>query len=229
MLPARPSEYLDKRKKGCYGPANYPAILLIWRRFQPFRLLFLGTGGSIDGLCDQRGFALRDRNSNTDHFDLLPFIAILMCVLGCLLLVTMSVAALSIGPSVGEGWLANPKQLQTAKTPVLIEWDGTVATFHFGNLKKSVKWSSPSRIRIGGTWFVVRDSEPDAERQEFERLLDAISDQSDTTYALFAVRPSGFGNLYRFANEFRSRKINVGYEPIDQNKAVRLLQKKGAK
>ena len=37
-----------------------------------------------------------------DHFDLLPFIAILMCVLGTELLVTMSMAALSLGVGARE-------------------------------------------------------------------------------------------------------------------------------
>ena len=37
-----------------------------------------------------------------DHFDLLPFIAIMMCLPGTLLLVTMSMAAINIGAGAGE-------------------------------------------------------------------------------------------------------------------------------
>ncbi len=36
---------------------------------------------------------------------MLPFIGLLMCVLGVLLFVTLSVAALAVGPNVAEGWL----------------------------------------------------------------------------------------------------------------------------
>jgi len=49
----------------------------------------------------------RAENQGQVHFDLLPFIAILMRVTGCLLLVTMSIAALGIGPSLErDGYLS---------------------------------------------------------------------------------------------------------------------------
>jgi hypothetical protein len=76
-----------------------------------------------------------------DHFDLLPFIAILMCTLGCLLFVTLSVAALSIGPGRGEGWVPD-KAEGTQKTPVLVEWDGTVAVLHREGHRIKVRWHS---------------------------------------------------------------------------------------
>ena len=44
---------------------------------------------------------MRTRKS-ADHFDMLPFIAILMCTLGTLLLVTLSMAAVNLGPGAGE-------------------------------------------------------------------------------------------------------------------------------
>ncbi len=37
-----------------------------------------------------------DGDYGTDHFDLLPFIAVLLCVMGCLLLVTISTSAVSV-------------------------------------------------------------------------------------------------------------------------------------
>jgi len=47
------------------------------------------------------------QSAEQDHFDLLPFIAIMMCLLGALLLVTMSMAAINIGAGAGagEGWV----------------------------------------------------------------------------------------------------------------------------
>ena len=44
-----------------------------------------------------------------------PFIAIMMCLLGTLLLVTMSMAAINIGAGAGEGWVPAPDS--GAKTP----------------------------------------------------------------------------------------------------------------
>jgi hypothetical protein len=165
------------------------------------------------------------RETHKDHFDLLPFIAILMCVLGCLLLVTMSIAALSIGPGVGEGWVPTPNPKVAQKIPMLIEWDGSVATIHReGGGKVQVKWSAPYSLTFGGLSPSIPTAEAGSE--ELQKLLEELSQKKATHYALFAVRPSGFNNFYQFSYQFRSRNIDVGYEPIKQEKAVRLLKER---
>lgn len=160
-----------------------------------------------------------------DHFDLLPFIAILMCMLGCLLLVTISIAALSMGPGAGEGWMLMVDSKSAVKKPILIEWDGAIAIFHWQNQMLKVKWTPSRHIRIGDAWYSVK-SDSDADNAEFNKLLDELTDLRQTHYPLFAVRPSGFTNFGEFAGAFRSRKIDVGYEPILQEKSVRLLREK---
>lgn len=169
----------------------------------------------------------RRAERKTDHFDLLPFIAILMCMLGCLLLVTLSIAALSLGAGAGEGWIPVADRERAAKTPVLIEWDGKMATIHRQGSKTLAKWEPTdlSRVRIGDQWFTLsgKDENLDA---ELKKLLDELESQRTTHYALFAVRPSGFDSFERFANQFRSRQIDVGYEPIRQEKPVRLLRER---
>lgn len=160
-----------------------------------------------------------------DHFDLLPFIAILMCVLGCLLLVTMSIAALSIGPGAGEGWIPERGRQNTSKTPVLIEWDGTNATFELQGRRVRAKWSEPPRILLDGVWYLAPTNSR-ALNPDVQKLLDELAQRRATHYALFAVRPSGFESFNRFLYQFRDRQIDVGYEPIQQSKSVRLLQEK---
>ncbi len=163
---------------------------------------------------------------SSDHFDLLPFIAILMCVLGCLLLVTMSIAALSIGPGAGEGWIPAPDTKPGAKIPVLIEWDGNTATIHRDGRKVQAGWSKPSCALLSdGTNYPLKQ-EPGSESSELRQFLKGLEKQRASHYALFAVRPSGFANFNRFADEFRCLKIDVGYEPIKQEKSVRLLREK---
>lgn len=168
----------------------------------------------------------RRKNLNSDHFDLLPFIAILMCMLGCLLLVTISIAAISIGPTAGEGWIPTSDPNQTSKIPILIEWDGATAIVHRNGRKKEVKWGGSSqRIKLGDTWLNLGSENKEA-NSEFNKLLDELAVQRATHYALFAVRQSGFDSFFRFSEAFRERKIDVGYEPIHQKKAVRLLEEK---
>jgi hypothetical protein len=147
----------------------------------------------------------KHRDATTDHFDLLPFIAILLCVLGCLLMVTISVSAISIGPSLGEGWIPVQDKNAVRKTPVLIEWDGHTAVIHRGRAKTMAHWTEAG----SDTALSV--------------LIEDLAARKDSLYALFAVRPSGFGSFSNFADMFRDRRIDVGYEAIKQDKPVRLL------
>lgn len=180
----------------------------------------------------------------SDHFDLLPFIAILMCVLGCLLLVTLSMSAISVGVGAGEGWLVPAKgargpgnegipsvagETVAEKTPILIEWDGTTAVIHRDGELVSVAWTKPSggllpKGLLGAKedQWIAFDKSPDTQFQDAVARMVPLRDQY---YALFAVRPSGFKNFQRMADEFRGRKIDVGFEPIDQTRPVRLLFK----
>jgi hypothetical protein len=173
----------------------------------------------------------RQDASSKDHFDLLPFIAILMCVLGCLLLVTMSIAALSIGPGLGEGWIPSADESGASKVPVLIEWDGQTAVVHADGKKTPLRWErrQSKQIQIGGQTFelLVKEEKPSATRAAFEAFLDGIARKNRTHYALLAVRPSGFESFGRFSDEFRRKEITIGFEPIEQDKPVRLINTRG--
>lgn len=158
--------------------------------------------------------SIQTNNQHQDHFDLLPFIAILMCLLGTLLLVTISIAALSIGPGVGEGWIPIKSKDVNTKTPVLIEWDGTHAVLHRKNKRIELKWLPQSTEE----YWKTEERSP-----EHLALLDSLRILRITHYALFAVRPSGFDTFNAIVREYRKKEIDVGYEPIEQNKSVRLL------
>ena len=151
--------------------------------------------------------AVRNHSSD-EHFDMLPFIGLLMCILGVLLFVTLSVAGLAIGPNVKEGWLPVDAQ-QRNKIPILLEWDGHSAVIHAEDQSKSVQ---P---------FLGSDNKNTPELSTF---LIAMVAKRKTHYVLFAVRPSGFENFQLVADQFREKKVDVGYEPIPQDKNVRLLK-----
>lgn len=142
-----------------------------------------------------------DRSADQDHFDLLPFIAIMMCLLGALLLVTMSMAAINIGAGAGEGWVPEPDA--ASKTPVLIEWDGVNTIWH----------------AEGG----YRTIDP----RHMAPLFAWLTAHKQTHYALFTVRPTGFGSFRTLAEMFEDRGIEIGFEPIEQGKSVRLLLPEG--
>jgi hypothetical protein len=147
-------------------------------------------------------------HSSGEHFDMLPFIGLLMCVLGVLLFVTLSVAALAIGPNVKEGWLPieGPDR---KKVPILVEWDGETAVIHSDNQSKLNQAFLDSNA--GNT-------------PAFSNFLTQMIAKRKTHYVLFAIRPSGFKNFQVVADQFREKKVDVGYEPIPQDKNVRLLK-----
>lgn len=175
--------------------------------------------------------AIANQNSGEqDHFDLLPFIAIMMCLLGTLLLITMSMATISIGAGAGEGWIPQPDP--GAKVPVLIEWDGQYAIWHSEVGPKKITENFVEFAKFNGNWIRY---DPDGkghkvdgpEPNDLDPLVDYLESRRESHYALFAVRPTGFKNFRRFASRFEDHKIDIGFEPIDQSRPVRLMPKEG--
>lgn len=132
-----------------------------------------------------------------------------MCVLGVLLFVTLSVAALAMGPNVKEGWLPLD-DYKTGKAPILVEWDGTKAVIHRENQTVPVLVYSTGNSSI---------------TPEFSAFVAEMERKRKSDYVLFAVRSSGFGNFQLLADEFRKKRIDIGYEPITQDRAVRLIRR----
>ena len=169
--------------------------------------------------------AANGESAEQDHFDLLPFIGIMMCLLGTLLLVTMSMAAINIGAGAGEGWVPQPEP--GAKQPVLIEWDGKYAVWHAESGLLKIEENFDEYAIREGNWIHFlpsgrgeRVSGP--KPNPLDPLVDYLESRRHTHYALFAVRPSGFANFTRFKSRFEDRDIDVGAEPLDQGKPVRL-------
>jgi len=172
------------------------------------------------------------QSEEQDHFDLLPFIGIMMCLLGALLLITMSMASINVGAGASEGWVPQPDP--DAKIPVLIEWDGTYATWHSESGLQRIEENFEEYAKFDGKW-VRFDPEGRAYRvvgpqpNPLDPLVNFLESRRQSHYALFAVRPTGFKNFRRFASRFEDRKIDIGFEPIEKDKPVRLIPPKDKK
>jgi hypothetical protein len=153
-------------------------------------------------------------NPNEDHFDLLPFIAILMCFLGSLLLVTLCTASVNMGPGAGEGWIPTTGTNGLTKTPVLVEWDGEKVVIHRDGTRQTIE------VGTNMTKWFARSGE--LANPELLAFSMEMSRRSSSNFLLFAVRPSGFRNFQVLAYEFRTNGVPIGYEPIEQTKPVRL-------
>lgn len=154
-----------------------------------------------------------------DHFDLLPFISILMCTLGALLLITFSVGAINLlNPRIGIVPIISTNT--NARVPVAIEWDGAVALLHRGQER------DPIRIGVSYEDGEVKVEENDTDGPAFKTLVDDLVTRSNTTYALFIVRPSGFESFPLVNLLFSSRGIQTGYEPFEEDQTVEILTNK---
>jgi hypothetical protein len=159
------------------------------------------------------------RRKGTDHFDLLPYIAILMCTLGTLLLMTLSMTAINVGPGAGIGIVPAVDANMPTKQPVLIEWDGRQAFVHREQQREAIR---VDQLQI----WVDGKARDDTEEEKLESILEDLTENAKTQYALFAVRPSGFSNFMSFRERFDRRRIPIGYEPFEQDRPLRLLQPK---
>jgi len=138
---------------------------------------------------------------------MLPFIAILLCTLGCLLFVTLAIGALNMSNS-SDVW--DPSDItHQDKLPVLIEWDGDTAVVQLDTGDVRVKCTFAENGSQGANDGITQ-------------LIEMMASRSATRYALFAVRPSGFATFRQILYEFNSRNMSVGYEPEPQAKKVRL-------
>jgi hypothetical protein len=166
-------------------------------------------------------------SQNQDHFDLLPFINILMCTLGCLLLVALSMAALSLG-SAGEEWgfLASGDAKGRSKAAVLVEWDGALLIAHLDRDTVCAVLPPPATAAPAATPPATPAATCPANTRKIElaALMQYFTDRRGTNYALIAVRPSGFAKFADLQTAFADNKIEIGYEPIAQNKPVNLVK-----
>jgi hypothetical protein len=154
----------------------------------------------------------------------------MMCLLGTLLLVTMSMAAINVGAGASEGWAPQPGP--GSKTPVLVEWDGRYATWHSETGLRRMEENFVEYVPFGRGWLrydpqghAARVPEP--KPNELDPLIEYLEARRTTHYALFAVRASGFATFRRFVSRFENRNLDTGSEPIEQGKSVRLLPPEG--
>lgn len=166
------------------------------------------------------------KQTDSEHFDMLPFISILMCTLGCLLYVTLIISSLCIGPGAGEGWIPIYDKGMPHKQPVLFEWDGKVVTIHGdGGRTKRVPWKPETfTITLPGGQVLALTGDDSPSSSPLSEAITELDRKRETHYALFAVRPSGFSSFGGLVGRFRAKNIDVGYEPIPDGRPVRLLK-----
>lgn len=152
--------------------------------------------------------------ADQEHFDLLPFIALMMIVLAVLLFITMSIASVNVGAGAAEGWIPAKTVGSQNKIPILVEWDGVTVVIQEVKGHKNIALGREVRRWWNSDWQFRND--------EMRAFWNDMKKRSSTHYVLFAVRPSGFENFQVLASEFRNAKVSVGYEPVEQGKKIQI-------
>jgi hypothetical protein len=151
--------------------------------------------------------------------NLFPMFNILVCTLGVLIFVLFVVVTLSLGAGRSVRVIPEGTGSARAKVPLYVEWTGTRLVAHPAG--DSVEF--PRSLRSIPTF-------PETYKYIEVRLtgtavgaaLDEVSRSKDTRYVVVLVRPSGFESFREIKGYFESKKIDLGYEPIDQGWSVRL-------
>ncbi|MBM3499769.1 MAG: hypothetical protein FJX74_14000 [Armatimonadetes bacterium] len=128
--------------------------------------------------------------------DLFPFMAVLMCFLGALVTIALTVVALSVlFPA--EVWQLGLPGSQH-KTPYVVEWDGANVTVH------------PDRVSVAAPVALANGMQNDT---AFGRALAQVKADPQRRFIFVIVRPTGFSTFLAFLKRLSDQGIDVGYEP----------------
>ncbi|HIK37800.1 MAG: hypothetical protein NZ901_12645 [Geminocystis sp.] len=143
--------------------------------------------------------ARRKRNYQKAELELFPFLSVLACTIGSLILliIVISSQTLSSGPQVtiiakaevGNNQRKNPRYIECRENGVVVYPSG-----------KFVPVSSLNT--------------PDS---ALLRLINEVKLNREKEYIIVAVRPKGIGVFQKVRDIIEREKVDIGYEPIDED------------
>jgi hypothetical protein len=156
-------------------------------------------------------------NKAENTISLFPVFNIMICVLGILIFILNAIVTLSLGAGQVVDLIIEDLEGSAKRTPVFLEWDGTLLTYH---QNKEFSSSGINLARLG-RFPKADDAYRYVERQlEGSRIEELIHHEmviDREKYFLILVRPNGFDTLAVIRGYFKSIDIDIGYEPISGN------------
>lgn len=136
--------------------------------------------------------------------ELFPFLSVLACVIGTLILLVILVTSGLLGSRRSITLVAERAQGQNVTLrPRYVEVTGEGVVLHPGG--ETVSTSSLGR----------RDT-------RLAKLLRDVAANRDREYVIVALRPSGYPHFDRVRDQVEGRGIKIGYEPIDEDWKLRI-------
>jgi hypothetical protein len=136
--------------------------------------------------------------------ELFPFLAVLACVIGTLVLLVILVTS---------GVLGSKRSITIVAQ--------TSAGSNVRLKPHYVEVNAAGVVLYPGQQFVPASS---LERHDtpLAELLAGVARRRDREYVIVALRPDGFANFSRVRAQVENRGIQIGYEPIDEGWKLRI-------
>lgn len=144
--------------------------------------------------------------SLSPEIELFPFLSVLFCTIGTLILIIILLVAQATGSTKKVNIIAkNSNSINQSKTPRYIECQSDGVIIH-----PSKKFIPINDINQTNSAFGMFLSEVKAQKTE---------------YLIVAVRPDGVEIFQEIRELIESEGIDIGYEPIDQDWELQIKQK----
>lgn len=149
---------------------------------------------------------MRARKREDASVDLFPFLSVLACTIGALMLIALSFAG---------GKASNMPEViyyeGTGQIPHLLLWEGNVVVVDGEAGQTRVAWSE-AKTNNG------KNDTP------FGKMLQYVKENAATHYLFIIVKPSGFDTFDELSDLLDNRKLRFGYWPVAQDKVVSLKE-----
>jgi len=155
------------------------------------------------------------KSASGNEISLFPFFNILVCLLGILIFIMTASVVISIGLKRSvvvkmEGFGSN----SSTKKPHFVEWYGDRVIIHPS--KDTLRFNSPITL--------IKDIPKSIKNTSLEKLIEKVKTNREKEYIIFLIRPSGFNNFWYIKRYIIDNKIDIGWEPVEQNFQLRIKQ-----
>lgn len=140
---------------------------------------------------------MRSRRRKPLEIDLLPFLSVLSCTIGSLILLVVVISTSAVGDKRTVKILPlDDRGNNGTRIPQYIECSSSGARLH--------QWNTLI---------------PESELTENRRLVSYLSElaQTRSEYVIVAIRPDGYSCFETVRREVEKARLDIGFEPVNEN------------
>ncbi len=147
------------------------------------------------------------RRPQAPNIDLFPFLSVLACTIGSLILLIVVITSQTLS-------------------------DEKTVTIEIIDEEGSNKTKVPRYVECGQEGVIIYPDETkvslsdlNVEGSAFRKLLEELETRRDQEYIILAIKPDGYDIFYEARKLVEERRIDLGYEPIDEGWKLRVKRR----